>query len=222
MARIIKEDMMDEILASGPKQYFFQKEEDGEVTIVFTSSISIAEPGDEDLCGRIWNPPVNDANGNPILNANGKPRQPWAKVEAEANVKGAPVIYSLGGKNSSLFRTWISALKAFEIKNDELPGTKWTCTKNGKWNWNIQYIGKEDISSSSPSIIDNKDLYQIKQTLMELKSKNQSISRGVDKKQLIKTIALLTGKTQEEIDNMWYKLINEKVIAEKDGKVSVL
>jgi len=219
-AKIIKEDMMDEILASGPRQYFFQKEEDGDVTIVFTSPISLTEPGDEDVSGRIWNPPVVDANGNPILNRDGTPREPWTKVEAEATVKGSPMIYSFGGKETGLFRAWLAALKANEIRNENLPGTKWTCMKSGKWNWSIKYIGQEDISSS-PVIpkIDTKDL---KDTLIELKSKNPTISKGVDKKQLIKTLAILTGKSQVEIEDCWSSLISENVITEKNGKILVL
>ena len=220
MGKIIKEDMFDDILASGPKQYFFQKEEDGEVTIIFESPIQVTDPGDEDIVGRVWNPPVVDANGNPMLNFNGQPRQPWSKVEAEANVKGTPMIYSFGGKESGLFRAWISALRANEIKNEELPGTKWTSMKVGKWNWTIRYVGKEDITSTPTQT--GSDISGVKKVLTELKVKNPMVTKGVDKKNLVKTAALLSGKSQEEIESMWYKLISEHVIIEKDGKVTVL
>jgi hypothetical protein len=220
MSKKINEDMFDDILASGPKQYFFQKEEDGEVTVIFESGIHVTDPGDTDLVGRVWNPPVVDANGNPMLNFNGQPRQPWSKVEAEAVVKGTPMVYSFGGKESGLFRAWIGALRANEVKNDELPGTKWTCIKTGKWNWTINYIGKEEISSSPSKT--GSDTTEVKKILSDLKMKNPLVTKGVAKNQLVKTIALLSGKSQEEIDSMWYKLINEKVIVEKDGKVSVL
>ena len=220
MSKTISEDMFDEILSSGPKQYFFQKEEDGEVTIVFQSKIHVTDPGEEDLVGRIWNPPVTDANGNPILNFKGQPRLPWSKVEAEAVVKGTPMIYSFGGKETNLCKAWIGAIRANEITNDDLPGTKWTAMKTGKWNWTIRYVGKEDITSTpSPA---GPDIIKVKSILDDLKVKNKEVTRGVSKNQLIKTIVILSGKSQEEIEGMWSKLIREKIVVEKDGKVSVL
>ena len=219
-AKLISEDMMDEILASGPKQYFFQKEEDGEVTIIFTSDIHIVEPGETDVLGRIWTPPTADANGNPILDRNGKPRQPWTKVEAEATVKGSPVIYAFGSREGILLKAWIAAIRENEIKKGEFAGTKWTCMKSGKWNWIIKYEGREDVSSPSPKT--NIDTSGVSKTLSDLKVKNKDVSKGVDKIQLIKTLAILTGKTQKELEEMWPLLIKQNVIGEKDGKVLVL
>lgn len=220
MSKVLTEDMFDEILSSGPKQYFFQKEEDGEVVIVFQSEIRVTEPGEEDIVGRVWNPPVVDANGNPILNFRGEPRLPWAKVEAEAIVKGAPMVYSFGGKETNLCKAWISAFRANEIPAKDLPGTKWTAMKTGKWNWTIRYVGKEDITSTpSPA---GPDISGVKQILSDLKTKNPMVTKGVAKNQLVKTVALLSGKSQDEVEGMWSKLVREKIVVEKDGKVSVL
>jgi len=220
MAKIIKDDMLDEILSSGPKQYFFQREEDGEVTITFTSSVSITEPGEEDIVGRIWNPPVVDANGNPILDRNGNQREPWAKVEAECIINGAPRIYSFGGKSSPLLRAWTTALKANSISNLTLPGTKWQASKTGRWNWNIKFLGTENLPSSVPT--NDEKIKDLKQILTELKTKNPMVSKGVDKKQLVKTLALLSGKSQSDIEDVWSILKDQKVIDEKDGKSFVL
>ena len=129
MADILDENMLGDILKAGPTQYFFHKEEDGEVEIIFESSISITEPGNEDLVGRLWNPPVVDANGNELLDFNGNPRVPWAKVEAKVIMNGAPQIYAFGGKTSSCLRTIIQQMNANSIKNGDLPGTKWSINR---------------------------------------------------------------------------------------------
>jgi len=220
MARIIKDDMFDEILASGPKQNFYQKEEVGSVSITFTTPVSITEPGEEDILGRIWNPPVIDANGNPIIDPRtGNQREPWAKVEAECVIDKIPRVYSFGGKSSPLLRAWTSALKMNDVTNATLPGTKWQASKIGKWNWKIEYLGREDIPSKSNGDEKIKDLKVI---LSDLKSKNPMVSKGVDKKQLIKTVALLSGKSQSDVEDVWSLLIQNKCIEEKDGKSFVL
>ena len=100
MAKTLEPNMFDKILSSGPTQYFFHREEDGEVELIFTSPISVTEPGEEDLVGRVWNPPITDAQGNPLIEqfgANkGNPRQPWAKVEAKCLINGVEKIYAFG------------------------------------------------------------------------------------------------------------------------------
>jgi len=220
MSKVIKDDMFDEILASGPKQNFYQKEEDGGVTIVFTSSVSITEPGEEDIVGRVWNPPVSDANGNPIIDPRtGQQREAWAKVEAECVIDKIPRIYNFGGKSSPLLRAWTSALKMNDITNGTLPGTKWSACKVGKWNWKIEYLGTEEVSSDSKS---DKNIDDLVKVLSDLKAKNPMVTKGVDKKQLVKTVALLSGKSQDEIENLWHTLIEWNVISEKDGKSFVL
>ena len=66
MAEIISDDMFDELLNSIQGQYFFHRD-DGPVEIEFEGSICVTNPGEEDLAGRIWEPPVMDADGNPLL-----------------------------------------------------------------------------------------------------------------------------------------------------------
>ncbi len=173
MADILDENMLGDILKAGPTQYFFHKEEDGEVEIIFETSISITEPGNEDLVGRLWNPPVVDANGNELLDFNGNPRQPWAKVEAKVIMNGAPQIYAFGGKTSSCLRTIIQQMNANSIKNGDLPGTKWSINRTGKWNWVIQYLGKEQLKTAPTPKINTK-VNEIKTILADIKGKNPS------------------------------------------------
>jgi hypothetical protein len=223
MGKIINEDMFDEILASGPKPFFFQKEEDGEVTIIFTSPIQITEPGEEDISGRMWNPPTTDANGNPLLDFRGNQREPWAKVEAEAIIKGLPSVYAMGGRESGLFKAWIGAMKTNEIKNTDLPGTKWTAMRTGKWNYTITYIGRDEsvsLNTNNPTL-NEIVIGKVKDVLSDLKTKNPLVTKGVQKSQLIKTVALLSGENQAYIESIWFLLVKDKTVIEKDGKVLV-
>jgi len=222
MADILDEDMLGDILKSSPSQYFFHKEEDGEVEVLFETPISITEPGDEDIMGRVWNPPIVDANGNPLLDFNGEPRQPWAKVEAKVFINGAPHIYAFGGKTSSCLKAIIQQMNANSIKNSDLPGTKWSINRTGKWNWIISYIGEEALPASTPAPTktDNK-VKVIKDALSGIKLKNPSIEDGIDKSKLIYTITFLSGLTEKDVEECWKDLIVSNVIKEVGDKVFV-
>ena len=211
MAKTLNQDTLGDILNSGGGKYFFHKEEDGEVVITFTSEIQITEPGDEDLIGRIWDPPIVDADGNPLLDFNGNPREKWSKVEAEGKINGANVVYAFGGERSSSLRALIEQMNANEITNDTLPGTKWSIARLGKWNWSIKYLGKEDISSSVSSKkkernIDNENFETIKTALGELVERNAKVKEGVNKNQLVQTLVFMTGVKPNIIEDMWEHL----------------
>ena len=225
MAKIIDEAMFDDMLSSGPRDWFAQKEEDGEVRIVFTTPIAVVNPGDTDLSEREWNPPVADANGEPYLEKygpnKGNPVIPWTKVEAQCTIKGIPKTYSFGRQTGSCLRHIMNAMRENDIKNDKLPGTKWSVTRSGSYDWKVEYLGREEIESS-PSKEDPELIGKIKQTLNDVKSKNKEISTtGVSKEQIIQTVNLLAGIPEEDIKDQWHNLMAQKLLERKGDMVII-
>ena len=225
MAKVITQETLGGIIASGGGKYFFHKEEDGEVIITFMSSISITDPGDEDLAGRIWDPPVTDADGNPLLDFNGNPREKWSKVEAECKINGVEHIYSFGGEKSSSLRALGEQMNRNGITNETLVGTKWSIARLGKWNWSVKYLGKEEIPSSDKPLERNLNLEnyeKVSNALQELKKSNKDVTEGVDKNQLLQTLCFMTSIKPSEIQKMWNNLLIAEKIDEDNGKVKVL
>lgn len=71
--KILDDKMFDNILEkSGPDTYFY-KPEDGRIEVILKSGVRAINPGDTDSNGRIWNPKLVDANGNPKLDRQGNP-----------------------------------------------------------------------------------------------------------------------------------------------------
>jgi len=229
MAEIISEDMFGDILKSGPSQFIYPpKEGEPEIVVVFQSSISITNPGDEDVLGKIWDPPTEDANGNPIIDKfgpnKGNPMQPWAKVEAQVTKGGSPSVLTFGRKNGAFLREFGIKMNEEDITNQDLKGTKWSIQRTGRYNWSIEYLGREESDSSTPKEEkkENKDLESIKSSLVSLKSGNPDVAKGVDKNQLMQNLVFITGLKPDAIKSNWDKLIKEKIIEEKDNTVKVL
>jgi hypothetical protein len=154
----VTNEMLNDILKEAGGQYFFHREDVGKIEIVFESGIARFEPGEEDFAGRLWNPPITDAQGNPILDFSGNPREPWAKFEAKAIIDGAHKYYSFGGARSKQLTAFIEAMKREDISNDQLPGTKWSIERIGRWDWTIKYLGKGETPSptTTPKTTDKK------------------------------------------------------------------
>jgi len=210
----VTNDMLNNILKEAGGQYFFHKEDVGRIEIEFESSIEKFEPGDEDFAGRTWNPPVTDAQGNPLLDFSGNPREPWAKFEAKAIINGAEKYYSFGGARSKQLTSFAEKMRAEGIDNKDLPGTKWSIDRIGRWDWDVKYLGKGDSksSSSSNSNIDNKVVDAIRA------KKDQSV-KEMTKNDFKMYIKLMTNI---DVDDIWDNLLTDKLISEKDGKVIIL
>jgi len=215
----VTDEMFDDILKSAGPQYFFHRLEDGEIILVFKSGVRRIEPGEEDSAGRIWSPKVVDANGNPLLDRNGKPREPWAKYEAEVEIKGIPYIYSFSGERSSLLRNFAAALKKEDIKNSDLPGTKWSIERVGEYDWKIVYLGREWKEESKPSKDESSDL--INQITEALREKKDQSNNGLSKQDLIVYLAFVTHKKSEEIEKVYDQLLKLGIIKEESGKVYI-
>jgi len=226
MAKVIDASMFDDILASGPRDWISQKEEDGEIRVVFTTPIAVIEPGDTDLSEREWNPPTEDANGNPYIEKfgpnKGNPVIPWAKVEAQCTVNGLPKTYSFGRKSGSCLRSIIAVMREHNIDNEDLPGTKWSITRVGSYDWKVEYLGREETSSQSSSPKNDEDVNKITEVLKELKSKNSELSKGVSKEQIVQTVNLLAGISEETINKKWNTLLDKKIIEKVGDKIKVL
>lgn len=222
MVKIATDDMFDAILADSPSQYFFHKPDTGKIEIVFETGIVKVEPGDEDLADRVWSPKLTDANGNPLLDFSGNPRQPWTKFEAKALIDGSPAIHSFGGERGSLLREFIKAMKKEGVSNSELPGTKWTIEKIGQWDWDIHYLGKGDAKSPSPTNVEKVDdrFENIKKALL---TKKDLSSGSLNKDELVTYLSFATQEKPDAIEQIWNKLIEKNVIKiNPDNTVDIL
>jgi len=225
MTKVVTNDMFDDILKEGGSQYFFHKEDTGEIEVTFTSSINQVEPGDEDCLGRVWNPPVTDANGNPLLDFSGNPREPWAKFEAECLINGVPHVYSFSGRKSSVLKNMIMAMKREEISNDDLPNTTWTIDRIGKWDWNIKYVGRaEGGQSSSSSESAPKDTgTPVDKTIVDaLKAKKDQGEDGIKENDIVAFLSFVTHKKADEIKELIPTLIEKRIIKKTGDFIYIL
>jgi len=234
--KVLTDELEDEILKSGPAQYFFHSEEDGEVVIEFETPIGVIEPGEKDWIDREWNPPIADAQGNPKLDKNGDPLQPWPKVEAKCIITcearappmiSSPGVYSFGGKKSSQLRSMIAAIRAEELDMDSLPGTRWSINRVGRWDWQIRYLGKaeEGNKPSTSAKTETKatkepsaDLSEIAGAFQQIKAKNPNVEKGLTKDELIPTISFITGISTNKVMSMWSKIVDEGILKQDGDK----
>ena len=224
MAKIVNDELFDEIISEGPTSYFKHTEEVGEVEVVFKSGIFRVDPGEEDIEGRIWNPPLVDkVTGQPYLDFNGNPRQPWTKYEARCTIDGLENIYPFNGRKSSILRAMLGVMKSNGISNSDLPGTKWTINRTGKWDWKVTYLGKEDDSSSSSTTKEeikieekiNEGNEKIKDILNDYKdTKPEKMKEGIVKNSLIQMICF-------ELDMIPADVESELKILDKNGFLSI-
>ena len=221
MAKVLTEDMLSDIVKDGPMQFFRHTEDKGAVEVVFTSSITHTEPGEIDMFGNKWEPRVTDENGMPIIDERtGKPREAWAKTEATCLIKGAPHIYSFSAK--SLLRAFAAVLNEQEdVSNETLAGSKWSIARTGKWDWSIQYLGREDIDELKPE--DKNSGSDIKEVLTKFKNTNEEkVKAGLKKNQLIQYICFETDMKPANVETKLDELNKEGFLSIDDNGLVIL
>ena len=244
MAKILDESMLKSVIDEmSSSAYFFQREkekeiqadkkalydDEGNVVVIFTTGIASVEPNEEDLLGRIWKPRLKDKEGNPILDAQGRKREPWAKYEAKAVIKGKELIYGFGGKNGVLFRGFCSEMGKNGIKNTELPNTKWKikCINMAKWKWDISFLGKEEAKlpkktngNGKPEEVPIVD--KVIGAIADIKRTNAGrVLAGLSKTELIEAIGFKVSLDEKKILSVWQELVEKKVILEDGNKVYI-
>jgi len=241
--KILTEEALNEILAeSTSTSYFFQKEKgketregfqnfyekDGSVIVIFKTGMAQIEPEEEDQLGRIWNPRLKDDEGNPILDRGGNPRQAWAKFEAKAEIKGTETIYGFGGKSGILLKGFVSEMKKNEIKNPELPGTKWKikCVGGAKYNtWDIEFLGKEEVPKEkveSKKAEEPNNYDRIKDTIIGIKEDNLARTlAGLGKEELIGAVAYKSKLSEKEVEKVFPQLEENGVVKMTGDKVYI-
>lgn len=152
---------MKDILNKPLSKYLSYKEEYGRLKVLIESPITVVNPNEKGLDGIVWNPPITDRDGNPIIERfgkdEGKPMKPWAKVEVQCKVLScsgdknlvddSSKYFRIGSTNSGLLKAFIREMKNNEIDNNHIVGTKWTI--NGErdifWTYHVEYLGiRED------------------------------------------------------------------------------
>ena len=158
-------ELFEDILKKSATRYLSYKEDLGRLEIIMLSKIEVVEPGMVGLDEQEWNPPVEDRDGNPIIQQfgpnKGEVMEPWAKVEVECRVlscsgdkslvDGGKKFFRIGGINSGLLKTFIRAIKQSEIDLEEFVGTKWSIygEKQNFWKYTVEYLGTGDVEEDT-------------------------------------------------------------------------
>ena len=240
MAKVLNDEMLKQILEElAGSAYFYQKEkgkardeekhlyeEDGSIIATFTSGIAQVEPGEEDLLGKIWNPPLKDKDGNPYLTKAGTPRKAWDKFEVKAIVGGKEVIYGLGGNNSGSLRGVLMEMTKNSLKSIDLPGTKWKLKFLGNFKWDVAYLGKVELPKETKKAngkkveaVPVKD--KIMQAVLTVKEKSpfsQKLS-GIGKGDFINAVAFFAEVDEKKVNTIWQEVLNAGIIREEGDKI---
>lgn len=249
MAKILNDLGLKQVLEElGGSATFYQKEkakardeekplyeEDGSILSTFTSGIGQIEPGEEDLLGKIWNPPIKDKDGNPLLDKSGKPKRAWDKFEVKAIIKGQEKLYGLGGNNSGQLRGVLTEMVKNNIKSDELPGTQWKIKSLGSYKWDVTYLGKVELpkeakktneETKKPNGVSVKENERIKvlQAVNQVKEKSPFSQKlaGIGKADFINAVAFFSELDEKKVVSVWQEVLGEEIIKEVDGKVFFL
>lgn len=235
----LNEEMFEEILEKSSSNYLSYREDTGRLEMQILSKIEVVQPGEVGLDGNEWNPPVEDRDGNPLIQKfgpnKGEPVEPWPKVEVKVDVlscegdkaMSGEKIFRLGGINSGLTKNFIRSMKANEITQDDIVGTKWSVygEKQQWWSYQIDYLGEGDVkdtSSNKPIKKEDKKDSKIDSKIIDaLKVKKDTTSGEIPKTDILAVLSFATQKKTSEIEDMWQDLINAKLIKDNNGKVTI-
>jgi len=227
----VDDSLFKEILSKSQSQYFFHKDDTGRIELVFETTICKIDPGEEDLAGRIWDPKLTDADGNPRLDKNGNPIEPWTTYQAKVNITKAanatdigPKVYSFGGERSPQLREFIKAVVNMGFSSKDLPGTKWEIEKIGQWDWDVKYVGKEESNppaKPTESIDKNIDVDfdKIKSALAVKKDQGNN---GITKDNLLVYLSFVLNKKSEEIEKILPDLLSRNLVKLENGLYYIL
>lgn len=208
MAKKVNEKTWDEIQKNSAGDYFILDEDAGKVTVEALSEHYLVEAGDKDLAGRIWD-------------------KEWPKNEMKALVDEETKIFSLGWTSGPLLRKLIAKCKKNGIGPDDLPGTRWSMQKTGKYEYDIQYLGRSDKKSTkefgeeNQQVDDTSDDYKkIVKTIKELKDEPE-LAEGKDKSSFLAIVGLKAAIPKSDVEKEFANLIANNVIVEVDGKIVI-
>jgi hypothetical protein len=233
-------EMMEDILKRSATRYLSYKEDLGRLELQMLSEIEVVRPGEPSLDGNEWNPPVEDKDGNPIIQQfgpnKGKVMEPWTKVEVKVKVlncsgdkslaDGSEKFFRLGGENSKLVGEFVKIITNEEITPDKFVGTKWSIygEKTPFWKYQVEYLGREDVGETISKKAETKAKveHNIDGAIVDaLRVKKDQTKGSLQKVDLITSLSIVTHIKASDIEKMWNDLIKAKLIEEKDGKVFI-
>jgi hypothetical protein len=203
MAKKVNENTWDEIQKNSQGDYFILKEDDGNVEVEMLSEHHIVESGDKDLADRIWDKdyPVNQVK---------------ALVDQETK------ILSLGWTTGPLLRKLIAQCKKNDISPSQLPGTKWNMQKVGQYEYNLEYLGRNEGVKNTPNDPNVSDNYRkIKLTVESLKDEPE-LAQGKSKESFLAIVGLKAQIPKAEVEKEFDSLKSNSVLKEQDGTIVIL
>jgi hypothetical protein len=203
MAKKVNENTWDEIQKNSQGDYYILKEDDGNVEVEMLSEHHIVESGDKDLADRIWDKdyPVNQVK---------------ALVDQETK------ILSLGWTTGPFLRKLIAQCKKNNIGPSELPGTKWNMQKVGQYEYNLEYLGRNEGVKNTPVDSNVSDNYRkIKLTIESLKDEPE-LAQGKSKESFLAIVGLKAQIPKADVEKEFDSLKSNGVLKEQDGTIVIL
>jgi hypothetical protein len=203
MAKKVSEKTWDEIQKNSAGDYFILDEDKGQVEVVMLSEHYLVESGDKDLAGRIWD-------------------KEWPKNEIKALVDQETKIMSLGWTTGAFLRKFVAKCKKNGISPDDLPGTKWTMQKTGEYEYDLRYLGKEDVDTKAkePVSKESDEYKNIVKTIESLKDEPE-LAEGKDKGSFLAIVGLKAQIPKADVEKEFDNLVKNNVLKEVDGKIVI-
>lgn len=201
MAKKVTEKTWDEIQKNAKGDYFILDEEAGNVVVEMLSEHYVVETGDKDLAGRLWDKdfPVN---------------------QVKALVNEETKIFSLGWDSGPLLKKLIANCKKNGIGPDDLPGTKWNMQKVGKYDYNMEYLGRaSEVKKTDSNVSD--EYRKVKYTIESLKNEPE-LAQGKTKDSFLAIVGLKAQIPKVEVSKQFDSLVENNVIKEVNGTIVIL
>jgi len=209
MGKVLTWEEAKRLLEQQPRRLII-REEDGEVEVIFKSTIEAIEPGDTDMTGHTWSPPEGAE---------------WTKHEAKVEVNGVTHILSLGGEKSPLLLGILNYCIQNNIKPEEIVGTRWRIKRIGN-RYEITYLGNGQ-ANDKPSAEGSDDEYnKIVKAIEAIKNEMpEYLQNGIIKDEFISAVTIKsnmlgsTDITRAIVEKYFERLLSDGVIKEENGMV---